>query len=403
MIPRLGKTTLVTKRFPVYWLERRPKDQVILAAYNRELAEEFNEAAFKLYASRNPVNREAVSHWTTVQGGGSLAAGVGSGVTGFGADLLICDDPIKGYEEANSPAYRKRAWQWWKTDFRTRRNDPNRTPTILIQTRWHLEDIAGKLLDEEAGDWTVLSLPGLTPDDADPADDPLGRGPGESICPERFPVDLLRRIQHELGPIDWSCLYAQNPLPEEGVMFDASKFTVVDYLPHDEIKWRVRYWDQAATAGAGDYTVGVLMAMSEHKRYYVVDVVRGQFAEDVVDTIMLDTAREDARRYGLFPLWFEREPAASGKKAATATLHLLKDFDAHADRPITNKIARARPWAKAIGRGDVYLLQGEWNAAFIAEHARFNPASKNPRDDQIDAASGAYAKLTTERLIVTIR
>ena len=199
MSPRLGKSAAVTERLPVYWLEANPTARVIIGAYNRDLAKLFTSQSLRLYRARNPdmIASEAQEEWSTKAGGSVLAAGVGSGVTGRGADLIVIDDPVENYEEAISVAYQNRVWQWWINDIRTRVNNIDKTPIVLIQTRWHELDLAGRILeqDKRRGLWKVISFPALAGEN-----DPLGRAPGESIWPERLPAEELEQIKEEM---DW--------------------------------------------------------------------------------------------------------------------------------------------------------------------------------------------------------
>src|SRR5574343_43352 len=150
--PRHGKSQLATIRFPVYCLERNPKRRVIVGAYNQTLAEEFSRQARRIARERIALSAERVTanDWQTAAGGGLRAAGVGGGVTGHGADLIIIDDPVKSREEANSLAYRERVWDWYREDMYTRLEPGG--AMVLIQTRWHEDDLAGRILaSEQAG------------------------------------------------------------------------------------------------------------------------------------------------------------------------------------------------------------------------------------------------------------
>jgi hypothetical protein len=207
---------MVTMRYPVWRLIGRPDLRVIIGAYNHELALEFSGFARNLARECGLLGPTSVAahDWRTTAGGGIRAVGVGSGVTGRGANLIIIDDPVKSREEAESEAYRRRVWNWYRDDIYTRL-EPNGA-VILIQTRWHGDDLAGRLLAEAAAGgeaWEVINLPAL----AD-ANDPLGRQPGEALCPERFSVADLERVRTVLGTYSFEALYQQRPRPQAGAL-----------------------------------------------------------------------------------------------------------------------------------------------------------------------------------------
>ena len=254
-------------RYPVWRLLGRPEMRVIIGAYNHELALEFSGAARNLAAECGLLGpySTAAHDWRTRAGGGVRAVGVGSGVTGRGANLIIIDDPVKSREEAESEAYRRRVWNWYRDDMYTRL-EPNGA-LVLIQTRWHEADLAGRLLDEarQGGEaWEVISLPALADEN-----DPLGRPPGAALCPERYDVPALERIRGVLGTYSFEALYQQRPRPAEGALFKRQWFKVVERAP-DGLRW-VRYWDLAAsTREQADFTASAAVALADEDRKSVV-------------------------------------------------------------------------------------------------------------------------------------
>lgn len=406
--PRHGKSELVTIRYPVWRLERDPHMRVIVGAYNATLAAKFSRKARKIAAERFELSEErsAADDWETPEGGGMRAVGVGSGVTGTGGQLIIIDDPVKSRAEAESLAYREHVWDWYTDDLYTRLEP--RGAMILIMTRWHEDDLAGRILASEDGpNWTVIKLPA----EAEP-DDPLGRQVGEALCPERYDVKALHRIRTVLGTRSYWALYQQRPQPAEGSMFKTGWFTKID--PGDVPKHfdaLVRYWDKAATAGSGDYTAGVLLGRAG-ERYIVLDVVRGQWSTYEREVIIRETAMKDARKYGKVvqsepdedepdaepetmildsgpDIWIEQEPGSGGKDSAAATIAHLSGFNARAERPTGDKAVRAAPFAAQAEAGNVLLVRGAWNAAYLDEMISF---PTGVHDDQVDGTSGAFNK-----------
>lgn len=328
-------------------------------------------------------------------------------------NCLIIDDPVRSYAEAHSPAYQKLVWNWWLNDVRTRRNNLGNTPTLLIMTRWSEEDLTGKILaGPNASDWTVFSIPALAhdPNDINPTTmepfgpDPLGRKPGESVLPHRMSVKDLNQLQIEMGT-DFDGLYQQIPHSAARHSFDTTKIKVISHTaPLDA--FRVRFFDRAGSAGKGDWTVGALLAVDDNGFVYIEDIVRGQWGDEGVDAVMDQTIKLDYPKYGkngFYQFWFEQEPASSGKAIANQTIRKFAGYEAYADRPSDNKSVRSKPWASFVNSGNVYMVEGDWNKAFLDEMRRyiaFGPA--NQTDDQVDASSGAFMKLTVERLDVSM-
>jgi len=174
MPPRHGKSECATVRYPVYRLFRKPDTRVIVAAYNQTLANRFSRKMRSLMRSHGELkpllsrDRAAAEEWETTAGGGVRAVGVGGGVTGMGADLIVIDDPVKSREQAESQAFRERSWEWYTDDVYTRL-EPN-GGIILILTRWHEDDLAGRILtSDDAASWRVVRMPALaeTPEERD--------------------------------------------------------------------------------------------------------------------------------------------------------------------------------------------------------------------------------------------
>ena len=240
--PRHGKSELVTIRYPAWTLERDPRKRVIIGSYNATLAEKFSRRTRRICATRTELSNEriAVSDWETAAGGGLRAVGVGGGVTGQGGDLLIVDDPVKSREEANSQAYRERVWDWYINDLYTRQ-EPG-AAIVLIMTRWHMDDLAGRILaSEQAGEWTVITLPAFAE-----VGDPLGRSEGEALWLDRYDEAELERIRTALGS-SFQALYQQRPSALEGAIFKRDWWRYYREAP--KFNRIVQSWDTAFKAG----------------------------------------------------------------------------------------------------------------------------------------------------------
>lgn len=174
---------------------------------------------------------------------------------------------------------------------------------------------------------------------------------------------------------------------DEDGLIDTSGFKIVGASPR--LAARVRYWDKAGTPGDGAFSCGVLIAKSADGLYYVEDVVRGQWSALQREQKILQTAELDRAR-GRVVIWTEQEPGSGGKESAEATVRNLAGFEIHAERVTGDKVTRAMPYATQVEAGNVYIVRGEWNKAFIDENAAFPGGTFK---DQVDAAAGAFNKV----------
>lgn len=381
--PQHGKSSMTTIRYPVWRLERTPTLRVIVGCYNQTLANRFSRQARKIAAERMSLDgeRKAVEEWQTAAGGIFRAVGVGAGITGQGGDLICIDDPTKSREEAESQSYRDRVWDWYSQDLFTRQGPG--AAIILIMTRWHTDDLAGRILASEDGpNWTVVNLPAIAE-----AGDPLGRELGQALCPARYDEAALADRRAVLGSYAFSSLYQGHPLPPGGGMFKREWFEIVNAAPSKAE--RVRAWDRAATEKAGDYSAGVLLAKDADNVFYVEDVVRGQFSDLAAEKTIAQTAQMDAGR-GQVATWLEQEPGSSGKAVAQITIRALAGFVVKAERSTGDKATRAQPFAAQCEARNVKLVRGAFNAAYLDELASFPYGA---HDDQVDSSSLAFNKL----------
>jgi len=426
MPPRHGKTELASRLFPAWMMGRRPDTRIILASYGADLAVKSSRAvreivtgtAFqalfgRLSAVDEPVQLSSdsrnVQAWDLAQPhrGGLVAAGVGGGITGLSADLLIIDDPIKNREEAESEARRNLVDDWYRSSAYTRLSPWG--AIVLFHTRWHPDDLAGRLLRRqlEGGDaWTVVCLPALALEQYAeseaqqremmrdgiylPLEDALGRRPGEALWPERFGAEWLAERRLNLGAYDFEALYQQMPYLREGGFFRREWFTIVETGP-SQVRARVRYWDKAASP-TGDYTAGVLMSVGDDGYFYIEHVARMRAASGERDRAMVEIGRRDYEALGPFLILHQQDPGSAGLDSARATNEALAAAGLRARfEPVTgDKTVRAGPLAGMAQSGKVRIVRGEWNADFLDECAAF-PNGRH--DDQVDAAASAFNEL----------
>ena len=226
MPPQHGKSELVSHYFPAWFVAAHPARRVILASYEADFAATWGRKARdvveewgkKLFNVRVRQDSSAADRWDLEgQPGGMVTAGVGGAITGKTADLFVIDDPVKNDEQARSPTYREKLWSWYQSVARTRLTEDG--AIILIQTRWHRDDLAGRLLDQQGDKWDVVSLPAIALED-----DPLGRAPGEPLWPEGKSLAFLEATREEIGPYWWGALYQQDPGAEGGTEWPADYF-----------------------------------------------------------------------------------------------------------------------------------------------------------------------------------
>src|SRR5579863_3617589 len=272
MPPRHGKTMHVSQALPAWTLGRNPHAQVVLASYGAELAEgNSRKARSYMRSDRWPfecrVSEEsrAQNRWQTDAGGILIATGCEGGLTGYGADRLIIDDPIRDRADAESESMRDRLWSWYSDVARTRLMPSGRI--VLCQTRWHDDDLAGRILDSEDGKrWTVLSLPAIAEED-----DALGRGVGEALWPQRFPVDALPSVANgEISASSFASLYQQNPIPVGGATFKLEwTKNRYDAAPGRYGAFRVMVIDGAWSAKSSADPSALACWATDERRYYL--------------------------------------------------------------------------------------------------------------------------------------
>lgn len=394
MPPRHGKSELVSRRFPAWYLGQHPTRHVIAASYGATLAQDFGRSVRNLVTTQRfralfpntglAPDSSARDIWHTAQGGGYTAAGVGGGLTGKGAHLALIDDPVKDRQEAESPTRRLAVWDWYRSVLRTRLMPGG--AIILVMTRWSPDDLAGRLLADmhnQTGEvWHTLSLPAL----AEQQPDPLGRALGAPLWPEAFSGPDLEQIRLAIGQREWSALYQQNPVATEGMVFKTAMLPVQDALPMAQQS--VRRWDLAATTSrTADWTVGVKMARLTDGRFAVQDVTRLRGDPAQVEAALLATAAQDGPQTEII---LPQDPGQAGVAQARYLVGRLAGYRVRTVRETGSKTTRAAPFAAQVNAGMVVLQRSHWTQNFLEELAAFPAAS---HDDQVDAAAGAFMAL----------
>jgi len=279
MPPGSAKSTYGSVLFPPWLLQRRRGWNVLAASHTTELAEKWGRRIRNLIADNARVldlelsaDSTAAGRWALTTKSEYYAAGVGTGIAGFRANLGIIDDPIRSRQDADSDLLRDRVWDWYINDFRTRLVPG--AAEVLIQTRWHEDDLAGRALQHQ--DWHVVSLPALAI-----ADDPLGRRPGEPLWSDDdygYGAQLIE-LATSTPSRTWNALYQQNPIPDDGTFFKSEWLGEYDKAPAHLYVYGAS--DFAVTEGDGDYTEHGVFGVDHQGNIYALDWWRGQASADV--------------------------------------------------------------------------------------------------------------------------
>ena len=497
--PRHGKSELVTVRYAAWRMIEDAKLNVILGSYNQRLANRFSRKIQRIFLTQSREIAEtqkesektrkgesetgtksdlesedrttkkhettrkreilkkqsltqSVEEWETSGGGGLRAVGVGGGITGFGANLVVVDDPIKSRAEAESETFRENVWDWFNDDLYTRL-EPN-AAIILIQTRWHEDDLAGRLLREmeDGGEkWEVVSFPALAEGDAEirghgdaereeesekgrkreseeenpqsafrnpqsknpPAApttpsaedgchpsserrgaggsdlDCLNRREGEALCPERFDRKALLRIKAKLGSYGFSALYQQNPIPAGGGAFKREWFRhIIDSAPVG-LRWARGYDLAVSTKTSADFTASLRCAFDKAGNLYIADGFRKRIEYPEQRRYVVERMKEEKdTRHGIEAALHGQALVQDLRRDPSIRFRALSSVRVDGD-----KLTRALAWANLAEEGKVILVRGPWVADFLEEVCRFT-GHNDRHDDQVDAVSLAVRLLS---------
>jgi len=401
--PRHGKSELVSLRFPCWYLAKHPKDYIVQAGYAESIALTHSRRARDIFissamgklfpgifyrperAGQEAVipERQAAHEWGTRQRGSYYAVGIGGGLTGRGFNLGIIDDPVKDEEEATSQVYRERVWSWYTTVFQTR-VQPD-AAIIIVMTRWHEDDLVGRLLtlsskDKKADQWEVLHFPAIKD--------------GKALWPERYPIEVLERLragqaddpnEPGRGSRAFESLYQGNPTMAEGELFKREWWRFFTERP--KFNMILQSWDTAfKDKDQNDFSVCTTWGVT-NEGYYLLNVWRDkvQFPELKIAA----KALYDRDKPNIVLI----EDKASGQS-------LIQELQRDTKIPLlpikvdANKVARANACTPTVEAGKVFLLKSApWLIDFTDEMSAF-PNAKH--DDQVDSFTQALNFLRLE-------
>jgi predicted phage terminase large subunit-like protein len=394
--PRHGKSEIVSRRLPAWFAGRHPEQDVVVATYNDDFAEDFGDTvrsimsspAYKQVFPNVKLQRggQAKSRLKTTAGGLLSFVGRGGSLTGRGSHILILDDIIKDDKEASSQAVRDQAWNWFTKVAMTRRRGLKLV--ILTFTRWHSDDPIGRLTDPEnphysaklAQRWKIINLPAIAQDD-----DPLGREPGKALWPDgpdRYDLEFLEEQRETLGAQAFEALYQGNPTPAEGILFDRE--TLKFYTP-DDIPKQLQIFctsDHAVgTRQKNDPTCILCAGVDNNDDIWILDAIWQRMPTNVAVEAMLALAK---RRKPL--LWW----AERGHISASIGPFLRKRMQEEQIyinlvevTPKADKATRAQSIIARAAQGKLRLPKNApWTERAVAEMLAFPNGS---HDDFVDA------------------
>lgn len=419
MPPRHGKSEFTSGYFPAWYLGMYPDRKVILASYadtfaaqwgqrNRDLLEVYGNDVFGIRVRQD--SRAKDTWFISKRRGGMFTAGVGGSLTGKGAHLAIIDDPVKNDEQALSPTYREKAKEWYRATLRTRMESAH-APIVVIQTRWHTDDLAGWLQKEHPADWLVISLPALATEDEeiylpdDPTTPAWTRKAGEPLWPQKYDLEAIQKMMADQGGADaywWLALYQQTPTPLGGGILKPEQFRKFDVVEGGYLLDTPAGPNLVSTTALRRFgTMDLATSVRTQADYTVL----GVFGLAGPDLLLLDLFRNRwegpdlprvaARVWEAYGLAYIGVESVGFQQSTVQDMRRGRPDEKRKALPIKaltpqgDKVTRALTLAARMGGGHVYVpSSAPWLAALEAEMAQF---PKGKHDDQVDVL--AYAAL----------
>lgn len=427
MPPRAGKSEIGSRHLPAWVLGKHPDWEIIAASHTSSLTLSFSrylrdlmlDPAYQVVfpdGKLDPSSR-SVENWNTTGGGGYLAAGVGTGITGRGAHILLLDDLVKDIEAADSATIKENTWEWYISTAYSRLAPGG--GVLGIMTWWSEDDWAGRIQQVMAtgeGDkFEIVKYPALNeegdeyilPDDEivqipDGAPIPIGakltRPHNTALHPARYTTEALMRKKRNYVASGmkrmWQSLYQQNPLPDDGILFTKDMIRYYTHRPPRDAAVIYQAWDFAITEDKqNDFIVCVTILQDERDDLYILNVLRFKTADgnEIVDTIIDNSIAWKADLLGFEDGQIWKTMAAQYAKRCQERQHYTT-FEVLP--PVTDKIVRSSPLRGRMQLGKVYIAKDQsWTDAFVRELMVF-PGGKH--DDQVDAAAWAVRLTLTK-------
>lgn len=394
--PQHGKSEIVSRKFPAWVLGRNPLMKIVGCSYSADLAQQFSRSVQhtidsqeyasvfpNTYLNNSNVKSDSRKGWlrnvdlfeTVGFGGFYKAVGVGGSLTGTPVDLGIIDDPIKGALEASSPTYRERVWNWYTDVFFTRLH--NKSKQILIQTRWHEDDLAGRLLDREGDRWEVVRIPAIR-EDFDDADDP--RELGEALWEEEHSLESLRDAEAR-SPRTFAALYQQRPVVQGGNIVKRDWFghiTPREFAARRRLEPIVFFLDTAYTDKTENDPTGILATCKVGETLYITHGRKVLMKFPDLLRFIPPYVREQGYTMSSS---IRIEPKANGQSVIDQLKDVTRLNVTRTPSPTESKETRLNAASPSVECGRVVLVDGDWTEGFLDEVCGF-PAK--PHDEYVD-------------------
>lgn len=404
--PRSGKSELFSRRFPAWAFGQNPNLQMIATSYSADLSSRMNRDVQRIIDSQEyseifpetsfsgatsaSVNaqkgiRNSEIFEISGHSGSYRSAGVGGGITGMGADIAIIDDPVKDAKEANSQTVRDSVWDWYTSTFYTRLSP--KSGILLGMTRWHEDDLAGRLLAEmkNGGDqWRVISFPAIAESDEE------YRKEGEALHPERYDLTHLNKIRFAVGTQTWNALYQQRPSSKGGDIIKGKDFKRYSILP---IMRRVIIAGDTAqkTKQHNDYSVFIVAGLGIDGGVYLIDLVRGKWEAPELEQKMTDIWNKYRPIHKVQGVYIEDKSSGTG---LIQNIQRKKAFPIKGVQVDADKYTRVLSVQGYIESGYVYLPENApWVSDFIDECEKFTATDSHKHDDQVDTLTMTLTEL----------
>ena len=416
MPPRHGKSQLGSRHFPAYCFGKDPNTKIIAASYSADLASDMNtdcqrimdsEAYFHIFPETRLSDRRVVTltlpkrnsnRFDIVNKSGYyVSAGVGGAITGKGADIAIIDDPIKNAEEADSKVYRDKVWKWWGSTMYTRLEENGRV--LLIMTRWHEDDLAGRLIkqmkeDENADQWEIIEFPAIKGKEVNPEDP---RKEGEALWPNKYDEKRLHSIKFTIGTRYYTSLYQQRPSPEEGAIIKRDWFEF--YNKSITKLGKVNFYiDSSYTDKTQNDPSAILAYYSDGRRLFLVHCTAKHMTFPQLLKFLPEYLEANGYTAGSK---VHIEPKASGMSIAQevrdkTNINIMYDKT----KKDNSKLTCVYSASPSIETGRVLLPEGEsWVDDFLLECCQF---PNGTHDDRVDCLTGAIRLALGSRSITMV-
>jgi len=391
--PRHGKSELVSLRFPAWYIGKNPSKQIICTSYNDELASGFGRQVRNIIDDEKyqrffpglklSPDAKAANRWHTTDGGIYISAGVGGTLSGRGGHIVIVDDPMKNREEAESKRLRDRLWNIYDSDIQSRLMPGG--ALVIMHTRWHPDDLAGRLLEKEldgTGDkWEVICLPAIMHE---------GTNRERTLWPEAFPLEAMQRRRKSTEKRTWVSLYQQKPQADGGDYFERAWYPRHVIGSHPDVSVYITS-DFAVTQGGGDFTEHAVWGIDCDDNLWALDWWSGQTTADVWIETLLDLVEKWQ------PLCWYGESGAIRRAIEPSLKKRMRERRVYVKATFmpstSDKRIRARPFQGRSASGKVNFPDTLWADRAVDQLVAF----PGKHDDAVDVCSliaNAIDKLT---------